>query len=87
MNKLLFLTFSDGSYHHGEVHIYKPGNDGPSWTAKDCKEFLRCSDKCGFIRLTNGMLYNISSIVKVANMTVDEYIIFKRDTKLNKILL
>lgn len=82
----LFLTFSDRTHHYGEVLIYRPGLDSPSWSSNSIKSFLTKSDNTAFIGLKDGSLYNISSVVKVAEITPEEYIAYCRDTKLTKIL-
>jgi len=82
----LFLTFSDGTYHYGEVLIYKAGSDRPSWSSISKKTFLTLSDRAAFIGLNDGSLYNISSVVKITDLTSEEYLAYTRDTKLTKIL-
>ena len=82
----LFLTFSDGTYHYGEVLIYKPGSDSPSWSSVSKKHFLTRSDRAAFIGLNDGSLYNINSVVRVTELTSEEYLAYSRDAKLTKIL-
>jgi hypothetical protein len=82
----LFITLSDGSYHYGTLSIYKPGSDTPSWTCTSKKTFLSLSDRAAFIGLQDGSIYNISAVVKIIDMTSEEYISYIRDTKLTKIL-
>ncbi len=82
----LFLTFSDGTYHYGEVLIYRPGSDRPSWSSNSIKTFLTKSDNTAFIGLKDGSLYTIGSVVKVTELTKEEYLAYCRDTKLTKIL-
>lgn len=82
----LFLTFSDGTYHYGEVLLYRGGSDTPSWSSLSKKTFLTFSDRVAFVGLLDGSLYNISSVVKVTELTPEEYLAYCRDTKLTKIL-
>ena len=82
----LFLTFSDGTYHYGEVLIYRAGSDRPSWSSVSKKTFLQLSDKAAFIGLKDRSLYNINSVVRVAELTSEEYLAYTRDAKLIKIL-
>lgn len=82
----LFLTFSDGTYHYDEVLIYKAGSDRPSWSSVSKKTFLQLSDKAAFIGLRDGSLYNINSVVRVTELTSEEYLAYCRDAKLTKIL-
>lgn len=82
----LFLTFSDGTYHYGEVLIYRSGSDSPSWSSISKKTFLPLSDRAAFIELKDGSLYNINSVVRVTELTSEEYLAYTRDTKLTKIL-
>lgn len=87
--KKLLLYFSDGTIHFGKVGIYRVGSREENYTPESLLSFIHFSKDCGFIKLYSSEekdIYPYHSIVKVNEVTEEEYKQILRDKKLEKII-
>lgn len=87
--KKLLLYLSDGTIHFGKVGIYRVGSIEENYTPEVLNNFIHFSKKCAFIKLYSSEkkdIYPYHSIVKVNEVTEEEYKQILRDKKLEKII-
>lgn len=87
--KKLLLYLSDGTIHFGKVGIYRVGSIEENYTSEGLNEFIYFSKNCAFIKLYSSEkkdIYPYHSIVKVSEVTEEEYKQILRDKKLEKII-
>lgn len=87
--KKLLLYLSDGTIHFGKVGIYRVGSTEENYTSEGLNQFIYFSKNCAFIKLYSSEkkdIYPYHSIVKVSEVTEEEYKQILRDKKLEKII-
>lgn len=85
--KKLFIQFSDGSMYLGAYALYKDRSHDPSYHCSDKNSLIYYLGSVTFIRpLDCEFVYTTSSVVKFCDMTEEEYIIYRRDNRINTII-
>lgn len=87
--KKLLLYLSDGTIHFGKIGIYRIDSIEENYTSEGLNKFIYFSKNCAFIKLyfsEKKDIYPYHSIVKVSEVTEEEYKQILRDKKLEKII-
>lgn len=88
--KMLFIEFSNGDSHIGKFYLYRINNNdlsNPSYQCSNYSTAMSFIPVSYWIRHEDGdEIYTIASIVKIKDITKEEWLANKRDDKLNQLL-